>query len=102
MNKSDMNVKDRNIQSGKSCCLPLPIMWGNLFQQLYNIVDSLDCWYLLAKMLLPVSLQEVSSSRWLDCSAVFLIGAGVVISGFYGAKTIKHGHSHSYLGLPLH
>lgn len=69
----------------------LPIMWGNLFQQLYNVVDSLIVGNFLGKD----ALAAVSSSG----SIIFLlvglfsgifIGAGVVISRFYGAKDYKN------------
>lgn len=69
----------------------LPIMWGNLFQQLYNVVDSLIVGNFLGKD----ALAAVSSSG----SIIFLlvglfsgifIGAGVVISRFYGAKDYQN------------
>lgn len=69
----------------------LPIMWGNLFQQLYNVVDSLIVGNFLGKD----ALAAVSSSG----SVIFLLvglfsgiftGAGVVISRFYGAKDYKN------------
>lgn len=69
----------------------IPIMWGNLFQQLYNVVDSLIVGNFLGKD----ALAAVSSSG----SIIFLlvglfsgifIGAGVVISRFYGAKDYEN------------
>ena len=41
MNKSDMNIMTEGPIWKKIVLFALPIMWGNLFQQLYNIVDSL-------------------------------------------------------------
>ena len=65
----------------------LPAFWGNLFQQLYNIVDSL----VVGNLLGSEALAAVGSSG----SLIFLIvgffygafsGAGVVVSRFFGAK----------------
>lgn len=65
----------------------LPIFFGNLFQQLYNVVDSLVVGNVLGKE----ALAAVSSSA----SLIFLIvgfihgifmGAGVTISQYFGAK----------------
>lgn len=68
----------------------LPIMWGNLFQQLYNIVDSLIVGNFVGKD----ALAAVSSSGSLIFLMVGLfsgifIGAGVVISRYFGAKDYK-------------
>ena len=65
----------------------LPIFIGQLFQQMYNIADSL----VVGKVLGKQSLAAVSSSG----SLIFLIvgfiygvfvGAGVVIGRYYGAQ----------------
>lgn len=65
----------------------IPMFLGNLFQQLYNTVDSL----IVGKFLGSEALAAVTSSG----SLIFLmvgffngiaVGAGVVISKFYGAK----------------
>lgn len=65
----------------------IPMFLGNLFQQLYNTADSL----IVGKFLGSEALAAVSSSG----SLIFLmvgffngisVGAGVVISKFYGAK----------------
>ena len=91
MNKSDMNVMTEGSIWKKIVLFALPIMWGNLFQQLYNIVDSLIVGNFLGKD----ALAAVSSSG----SIIFLlvglfsgifIGAGVVISRYYGAKDYKN------------
>jgi len=91
MNKSDMNIMTEGPIWKKIVLFALPIMWGNLFQQLYNIVDSLIVGNFLGKD----ALAAVSSSG----SIIFLlvglfsgifIGAGVVISRFYGAKDYKN------------
>ncbi|WFR60110.1 MATE family efflux transporter [Anaerocolumna sp. AGMB13025] len=68
----------------------IPIFLGNLFQQLYSIVDSLVVGNVLGKD----ALAAVSSSG----SLIFLItgfingifvGAGVIIARYYGAKNWK-------------
>ena len=86
-----MNIMTEGPIWKKIVLFALPIMWGNLFQQLYNIVDSLIVGNFLGKD----ALAAVSSSG----SIIFLlvglfsgifIGAGVVISRFYGAKDYKN------------
>jgi putative MATE family efflux protein len=76
--------------SKKIILFAMPILLGNLFQQLYNIVDSLVVGNVLGKD----ALAAVSSSG----SLIFLIvgfisgifvGAGVVIAGYFGAKNWK-------------
>lgn len=64
----------------------MPVFWGNLFQQLYNVVDSL----VVGNFLGSDALAAVGSSG----SLIFLLvglfsgiftGAGVVISRYFGA-----------------
>ncbi len=64
----------------------LPIFWGNLFQQLYNVVDSL----VIGNFVGRDALAAISSTG----SLIFLLvglfggifmGAGVVISKYFGA-----------------
>lgn len=73
--------------SKKIILFAMPIFLGNLFQQLYNVVDSLVVGNVLGKD----ALAAVSSSG----SLIFLIvgfingifvGAGVVIAKYFGAK----------------
>ena len=68
----------------------LPILLGNLFQQLYNTVDSL----IVGNFLGSQALAAVSSSG----NIIFLmigffngvaIGAGVVISRYFGACKMR-------------
>ena len=65
----------------------IPIFWGNLFQQLYNTVDSL----IVGNYLGSTALAAVSSSG----SLIFLmvgffngiaVGAGVVCAKYFGSK----------------
>ncbi|WP_347477098.1 MATE family efflux transporter [Clostridium sp. Marseille-P299] len=76
--------------SKKIVLFAMPIFLGNLFQQLYNVVDSLVVGNVLGKN----ALAAVSSSG----SLIFLIvgfingifvGAGVVIARYFGEKNIK-------------
>lgn len=76
--------------SKKIILFAMPIFLGNLFQQLYNVADSLVVGNFLGKD----ALAAVSSSG----SLIFLIvgfingifvGAGVIISRYYGAKDFK-------------
>lgn len=73
--------------SNKIILFAMPIFLGNLFQQLYSIVDSLVVGNFLGKD----ALAAVSSSG----SLIFLItgfisgifvGAGVIIANYYGAE----------------
>lgn len=68
----------------------LPLFWGNLFQQLYNMADSLIVGNFLGKS----SLAAVTCTG----SLIFLLvgffngtamGAGVVIARYFGAKDYK-------------
>ena len=72
----------------------LPVFWGNLFQQLYNIVDSL----VVGNFLGSDALAAVGSSG----SIIFLLvglfgglftGASVVISGYFGAQDHERMHT---------
>ena len=65
----------------------MPVFWGNLFQQLYNVVDSL----VVGNFLGSDALAAVGSSGSLIFLFVGLFsgiftGASVVISRYYGAK----------------
>lgn len=68
----------------------VPLFWGNLFQQLYNTVDSL----IVGNFLGSTALAAVSSSA----SLIFLtvgffngiaVGCGAVIARFFGARDIR-------------
>ena len=68
----------------------IPLFWGNLFQQLYNVVDSL----IVGNFLGSDALAAVSSSG----SLIFLLvglfngvftGASVVIARYFGARDEK-------------
>lgn len=68
-----------------------PLFLGNLFQQLYNAVDSL----IVGNILGPQALASVSSSGSLIFMMVgffngVAMGAGVVISKYYGARDFEN------------
>ena len=69
----------------------LPVFWGNLFQQLYNVVDSL----VVGNFLGSDALAAVGSSGHLIFLLVGLFsgiftGASVVISRYFGARDEKN------------
>ncbi len=77
----------------KIALFALPIFWGNLFQQLYNVVDSL----VVGNFLGGDALAAVTSSSRLIMLMVGLfngifVGAGVVISRYFGKNDIKKMH----------
>ena len=68
----------------------LPLMLGNLFQQMYNTADSL----IVGNFLGSNALAAVSSSSSLIFMLIGLFsglasGAGVIISRYFGAKNIE-------------
>ena len=65
----------------------IPVFWGNLFQQLYNTVDSL----IVGNYLGSSALAAVSSSGALIFLMVgffngIAVGAGVVTAKYFGSK----------------
>ena len=80
--------------SKKIVLFAMPIFLGNLFQQMYNVADSLVVGNVLGKE----ALAAVSSSG----SLIFLIigfingifvGGGVIIARYFGAKDTKKVHT---------
>lgn len=72
----------------------LPLLLGNLFQQLYNTVDSI----ILGNFVGKEALAAVGSTTSLCNTLVnffngFSIGAGVIISNYFGAKDTEKLHS---------
>lgn len=69
----------------------IPVFWGNVFQQLYTIVDSV----IVGNFIGNDALAAVSSSGNLIFLMVgffngIAMGAGVVISKYFGAKDYKN------------
>ncbi len=88
---------DTDMTEGNSTKLILkfaaPLMLGNLFQQLYNTVDSLVVGNLVGKE----ALAAVGSTSSIINTLIgfflgFSMGANVVISQYYGAKDYKRVH----------
>lgn len=75
----------------KMLLFALPIFLSNLFQQLYNAVDSL----IVGQFIGQQALAAVSSSSSLILLLIGFIngvslGAGVLIARFYGAEDEEH------------
>ena len=75
----------------KIIAFAIPIFWGSLFQQLYNVADSL----IVGNFIDSDALAAVSSSGSLIFMLVgffngISVGAGVVIAKFFGAKERKN------------
>ena len=71
----------------------LPLMLGNIFQMLYNTVDSIVVGNFVGKE----ALAAIGSTTMIVNMLVFFfngfsIGAGVLISNFFGGKDIKRLH----------
>lgn len=71
----------------------LPLMFGNIFQMLYNTVDSI----VVGQFVGTEALAAVGSTTMITNMAVFFfngfsVGAGVVIGRYFGAKDMKKLH----------
>ena len=89
--KSGANLMTEGPVWQKIIFFALPVFWGNLFQQLYNIVDSLVVGNFVGKD----ALAAVGSSGSLIFMLVgfvggIYVGAGVVIARYFGAKDTKN------------
>lgn len=87
MKQSSMNYLTEGSIAKKLIFFAIPMFWGNLFQQLYNVADSL----IVGNFLGNNALAAVSSSG----NLIFLMvgffngigmGAGVVIARYFGAR----------------
>ena len=91
--KDVTNLTEGSI-SKKIILFALPIFLGNLFQQLYNFADSL----IVGNYLGEKALAAVSSSGSLIFMMIgfiqgVFIGAGVIISRYFGAKELDKVHT---------
>ena len=91
MAEADQNLLTVGSVPRKMLTFALPIFLSNLFQQLYNAVDSL----IVGKFIGQQALAAVSSSGSLILLLVGFInglsmGAGVLIARFYGAQDDDH------------
>lgn len=85
--KSDVSLMTRGPIYKQIVSFALPIFWGQLFQQLYNIVDSVVVGHYVGRS----ALAAVTSTGALVQLLVGLfvgifMGAGVVISKYFGAE----------------
>ncbi len=85
--RNDSTLMTEGSISQKIIRFALPVFWGNLFQQLYNVVDSL----VVGNFIGSEALAAVGSSGSLTFLLVGLVngiflGAGVVVSRFVGAR----------------
>lgn len=88
--QADRNTLTEGVIWKKILFFALPILLGNVFQQLYNTVDALIVGWFLDK----AALAAVTSSGSLIFMMVgffngIAMGAGVIISRYYGAKDEK-------------
>lgn len=91
-------TKTRNMTEGsiikQVLLFSIPLMFGNIFQMLYNTVDSIVVGNYVGKE----ALAAVGSTSMIVNMLVFFfngfsIGAGVVISRFFGAKNSDRLHA---------
>lgn len=99
--KHDVNMTEGNIAK----CLikfAIPLFIGNLFQQLYNIVDTwvIGRWGLDAEYAAVGNIGPVINIL-IGLFMGFSSGAGVVISQYYGAKDEKKVHDAVHIAMLL-
>lgn len=78
---------------GQLLAFALPLMVGNVFQMMYNTVDSI----VVGNFVSTQALAAVGSTTMIVNMAVFFfngfsVGASVVIGRFFGAKDLKSLH----------
>lgn len=67
----------------------IPLLLGNLFQQLYNAVDSIIVGnYIGSQALAAVGSSAPVINLLISCFMGLSIGAGIIISRYYGARNI--------------
>ena len=82
----------------------IPLLFGNLFQQFYNVVDS----YIVGNYINDAALAAVSSSASLISLFISLfqgiaVGAGILLAQYFGAKEEKKMHKcvHTTVGFGI-
>ena len=78
---------------GQVTLFALPLMLGNVFQMLYNTVDSI----VVGNFVGTQALAAVGSTTMIVNMMVFFFngfstGAGVVIANYFGARNLKALH----------
>ncbi len=89
---NNKNITDMTVGSPTKHILlfSLPLLIGNVFQQLYNMVDSIIVGnYVGANALAAVGTCGSMSFFCFSLSAGLSIGIGIVVSQFFGAKNEK-------------
>ncbi len=89
MNAKQKNITDMTIGSPLKHILTfaLPLLVGNLFQQLYNMVDSIVVGnYVGANALAAVGSCGSMNFLFFSLSSGLGIGIGVIVSQYFGAK----------------
>ena len=85
--RSDYNTLTEGVIWKKLTLFAWPIFLGNLFQQLYNIVDSLIVgWFLGDQALAAVASSGNLIFMFVGFFNGLAMGAGVLIARYYGAK----------------
>ncbi len=87
------DMTDGNIVS-QLIMFALPLMFGNIFQMLYNTVDSI----VVGNFVGTEALAAVGATTMITNMAVFFfngfsVGAGVIIGRYFGAKDLKKLHT---------
>ena len=93
MKKSSVKDMTEGSIIGQIIMFSLPLMLGNIFQMLYNTVDSIVVGNFVGKE----ALAAVGATTMIVNMLVFFfngfsIGAGVIISRYFGGKEIKRLH----------
>ena len=89
MNRSQLNITDMTIGSPSNHIIKfsVPLLIGNLFQQLYNMVDSLVVGnFVGANALASVGTCGSVSFLFFALSSGLALGIGIIVSQYFGAK----------------
>lgn len=90
---SNKNITDMTVGSpvGHILKFALPLLIGNLFQQLYNMVDSIVVGNFVGKNALA-AVGTCSSMNFLffSLSSGLAIGIGIIVAQYFGAKDEKN------------
>ena len=94
MKAKSEKVLDRNMITGNPgkalVFFALPLILGNLFQQLYNIIDSIIVGnFVGSNALVAVGASAAITFLFVALATGMSIGSSVVISQFYGAKKYR-------------
>lgn len=90
-----MSNKVKDMTEGKPARLiflfALPLIFGNIFQQLYNIVDTM----VIGKLIGVEALAAVGSGAWLNWMVIDIIigftqGFSILISQYFGENNVEN------------